>query len=99
MERKTHCTQYTRQQSLANTKTLPQKKRTTIPNLNSSSGIASNDEQKVNLIASTFEDNYTENKIPDDFKNNIDSVVPNTLEKFFSYPPPTPIPPTNPDEI
>ncbi|GFY15022.1 hypothetical protein TNCV_4492751 [Trichonephila clavipes] len=85
-------------QNLANTKILTQK-LSNIPNLNSSSGIASKDEQKANLITNTFEDNYMENKRPDDFKHNIDSNVTNTLEKLFSYPPPTPILPTNPEEI
>ncbi|GFX52901.1 probable RNA-directed DNA polymerase from transposon BS [Trichonephila clavipes] len=73
------------------------KKRSNIPNLISSSGIASNDEQKANLIANTFVDNYTENK-PENY-TNIDSDVTNTLTNFFSTPPRTPIPFTNPDEI
>ncbi|GFX83029.1 probable RNA-directed DNA polymerase from transposon BS [Trichonephila clavipes] len=38
------------------------KKRSDIPNLTGPNGIASNDEQKANLIANTFIDNYTENK-------------------------------------
>ncbi|GFX72007.1 hypothetical protein TNCV_3331111 [Trichonephila clavipes] len=74
------------------------KKRSNIPNLTSSSGIASNDEQKANLIANTFVDNYTENKRPENY-TNIDSDVTNTLTNFFSTPPRTPIPFTNPDEI
>ncbi|GFX94030.1 hypothetical protein TNCV_3413921 [Trichonephila clavipes] len=72
-------------------------KRSNIPNLTSSSGIASNDEQKANLIANTFVENYTENKRPENY-TNIYSDVTNTLTNFFSSPPHTPIP-TNPDEI
>ncbi|GFV02784.1 hypothetical protein TNCV_837801 [Trichonephila clavipes] len=60
-------------------------KRSNIPNLTSSSGIASNDEQKANLIANTFVDNYTENKRPENY-TNIDSDVTNTLTNFFSTP-------------
>ncbi|GFU22701.1 hypothetical protein TNCV_762781 [Trichonephila clavipes] len=59
------------------------KKRSNIPNLTSSSGIASNDEQKANLIANTFVDNYTENKRPENYTNNIDYDVTNTLTNFF----------------
>ncbi|GFX65941.1 probable RNA-directed DNA polymerase from transposon BS [Trichonephila clavipes] len=62
-------------------------------------GIASNDEQKGNLIANTFVDNYTENKRPGNHATNIDSDVTNTLTRFFSTPLTSPIPPTDPDEI
>ncbi|GFS69152.1 hypothetical protein TNCV_4010111 [Trichonephila clavipes] len=62
------------------------RKRSNIPNLTSSSGIASNGEQKANLIANTFVDNYTENKRPENYTNNIDSDVTNTLTNFFSTP-------------
>ncbi|GFT97095.1 probable RNA-directed DNA polymerase from transposon BS [Trichonephila clavipes] len=68
------------------------KKRSKIPNLTSSSGIASNDEQKANLIANTFVDNYTENKRPENYTNSIASDFTNTLTNFFSTPPRTPIP-------
>ncbi|GFV71241.1 hypothetical protein TNCV_2429881 [Trichonephila clavipes] len=54
----------TQDNSLRQMKKHFRKKRSNIPNLTSSSGIASNDEQKANLIANTFIDNYTENKIP-----------------------------------
>ncbi|GFU73981.1 hypothetical protein TNCV_3784961 [Trichonephila clavipes] len=40
-----------------------------------------------------------ENTRPADFSNSIDSDVTSTLERFFSHPPPTPISPTNPDEV
>ncbi|GFU72284.1 probable RNA-directed DNA polymerase from transposon BS [Trichonephila clavipes] len=70
-----------------------------IPNLTSPSGIASTDEQKANLIANTFTDNYTENKRPGNYTTNIDSDVTNTIRNFFSTPPSTPTPPTNPVEI
>ncbi|GFX13806.1 hypothetical protein TNCV_3421181 [Trichonephila clavipes] len=66
------------------------KRRSSIPNLSGSSGIASNDEQKANLIANTFVD--TENKRPENY-TTIDSDVTNTLTNFFSTPPRTPIPP------
>ncbi|GFY00238.1 RNA-directed DNA polymerase from mobile element jockey [Trichonephila clavipes] len=70
------------------------KKRSNIPNLTSPTGIANNDEQKANLIANTFIDNYTENKKPENYTTNIDSDVINTLRNFFSTPPRTPNPPT-----
>ncbi|GFU90862.1 probable RNA-directed DNA polymerase from transposon X-element [Trichonephila clavipes] len=75
------------------------KKRSDIPNLTGPNGIASNDEQKANLIANTFIDNYTENKRPGKHTTNIDSDVTNTLTRFFSTPPSSPISPTDPDEI
>ncbi|GFV94215.1 probable RNA-directed DNA polymerase from transposon X-element [Trichonephila clavipes] len=76
------------------------KKRSNIPNLTSPSGIASTDEQKANLIANTFIDNYTENKRPGNFTTNIDSDVTNTIRNFFATPPSAPTPrPTNPVEI
>ncbi|GFW97558.1 uncharacterized protein TNCV_880551 [Trichonephila clavipes] len=64
------------------------KPRSAIPNLNCSSGIASNDEQKANLIANSFDDNYTKNKRPENFRASIDSDVNTTLETFFASPPP-----------
>ncbi|GFU12820.1 probable RNA-directed DNA polymerase from transposon BS [Trichonephila clavipes] len=75
------------------------KKRSDIPNLTGPNGIASNDEQKANLIANTFIDNYTENKRPWKHTTNIDSDVTNTLTRFFSTPLSSPISPTDPDEI
>ncbi|GFX88632.1 uncharacterized protein TNCV_2660431 [Trichonephila clavipes] len=63
------------------------------------SGVAIKDEQKANLIANTLKDNFTENTRPVDFSNSIDSDVTSTLQRFFSQPPPTPISPTNPDEV
>ncbi|GFU30853.1 probable RNA-directed DNA polymerase from transposon BS [Trichonephila clavipes] len=75
------------------------KKRSDIPNLTGPNGIASNDEQKANLIANTFIDNYTENKRPGKHTTNIDSDVTNTLTRFFSTPLSSPISPTDPDEI
>ncbi|GFT56604.1 probable RNA-directed DNA polymerase from transposon BS [Trichonephila clavipes] len=75
------------------------KKRSNIPNLISPSGIASTDEQKANLIANTFIDNYTENKRPGNFTTNIDSDVSSTIRNFFATPSSTPTPPTNPVEI
>ncbi|GFX64561.1 probable RNA-directed DNA polymerase from transposon X-element [Trichonephila clavipes] len=61
---------------------LLRKKRSNIPNLNSSSGIASTDEQKANLIANAFTDNFTENKRPENYITNIDSDVTNTITSF-----------------
>ncbi|GFU29433.1 hypothetical protein TNCV_418701 [Trichonephila clavipes] len=78
----------TQDNSLRHTQKCFRKKRSTIPNLNYSFGIASNDDQKANLIANTFEDNYTENKRPENFSTNIDSEVTNTLENFLSSPHP-----------
>ncbi|GFT97056.1 hypothetical protein TNCV_176901 [Trichonephila clavipes] len=46
-----------------------------IPNLTGPNGIASNDEQKANLIANTLIDNYTENKRPGKHTTNIDSDI------------------------
>ncbi|GFX83865.1 hypothetical protein TNCV_2546561 [Trichonephila clavipes] len=69
------------------------KKRSDIPNLTGPNGIASNDEQKANLIVNTFVDNYTENKRPGNYTTNIDSDVTNTLTRFFSTPLSSPIPP------
>ncbi|GFT18624.1 probable RNA-directed DNA polymerase from transposon BS [Trichonephila clavipes] len=43
--------------------------------------------------------NYTENKRPGKHTTNIDSDVTNTLTRFFSTPPSSPISPTDPDEI
>ncbi|GFX07520.1 hypothetical protein TNCV_5092331 [Trichonephila clavipes] len=74
-------------------------KHVDIPALNTASGVAITDEQKANLIANTLKDNVTENTRPANFSNSIDSDVTSSLECFFSQPPPTPISPTNPDEI
>ncbi|GFW08281.1 RNA-directed DNA polymerase from mobile element jockey [Trichonephila clavipes] len=74
------------------------KKRSNIPNLNSSC-IAYNDEQKANLFALTLKNNFIENKRPDDKIYPIDDNITNTLEDFLSHSPPFPIAPTNPDEI
>ncbi|GFX26152.1 probable RNA-directed DNA polymerase from transposon X-element [Trichonephila clavipes] len=62
------------------------KKRSNIPNLTSPSGIASTDEQKANLIANTFTDNFTENKRPGNYTTNIDSDVTNTIMTFSPLP-------------
>ncbi|GFW26973.1 probable RNA-directed DNA polymerase from transposon BS [Trichonephila clavipes] len=74
------------------------KTRSIIPSLKHASGIATSDDQKSNVLANSFKTNYTENKRPDNF-TNIDSDVTTTLKKFFSYPPSTPLAPTDPDEI
>ncbi|GFU87704.1 hypothetical protein TNCV_406771 [Trichonephila clavipes] len=50
-------------------------------------------------LANTFIDNYTENKRPGKHTTNIDSDVTNTLTRFSSTPPSSPISPTDPDEI
>ncbi|GFT71697.1 hypothetical protein TNCV_1081651 [Trichonephila clavipes] len=71
------------------------KKRSDIPNLTGPNG---NDEQKANLIANTFIDNYTENKRPGNHTTNIDCDVTNTITRFFSAPLSS-ISPTDPDEI
>ncbi|GFY33007.1 uncharacterized protein TNCV_2877561 [Trichonephila clavipes] len=63
------------------------KKRSNIPNLNSHSGIANNDEQKANLLALTFKNNFIESKRPDDKISPIDDNIANALEDFLSQPP------------
>ncbi|GFW51629.1 RNA-directed DNA polymerase from mobile element jockey [Trichonephila clavipes] len=73
-------------------------KRSSIPNLISSSGPACSDDQKANLLALTLKDNFTENERPDG-EYPIDNKITNTLENFFSHPPSLPITPTDPDEI
>ncbi|GFS48588.1 RNA-directed DNA polymerase from mobile element jockey [Trichonephila clavipes] len=74
------------------------KKRSSIPNLISSSGPACSDDQKANLLAITLKDNFTENERPNgDYP--IDNMITNTLENFFSHPPPLPITPTDPYEV
>ncbi|GFU48784.1 RNA-directed DNA polymerase from mobile element jockey [Trichonephila clavipes] len=89
----------TQDNSFWNIQKIFKNKRVDIPALHTASGIAITDEQKANLIANTMKDNFTENTRPADFRNSIDSDVKSTLERFFSHPPPTPISPTNPDEV
>ncbi|GFW95195.1 probable RNA-directed DNA polymerase from transposon X-element [Trichonephila clavipes] len=89
----------TQDNSFWNIQKIFKNKRADIPALHTASGIAITDEQKANLIANTMKDNFTENTRPADFRNSIDSDVTSTLERFFSHPPPTPISPTNPDEV
>ncbi|GFS92056.1 hypothetical protein TNCV_1190431 [Trichonephila clavipes] len=74
------------------------KTNSNIPPLTHASGIATSDDQKANTLANSFKTNYTENKRPDNFTNNIDSDVTSTLENFFANPPTTPFAPTNTDE-
>ncbi|GFV70768.1 probable RNA-directed DNA polymerase from transposon BS [Trichonephila clavipes] len=66
-----------------------------IPPLTHASGIATSDDQKANALTNSFKTNYTENKRPDNFTNSIDSDVTSILEN----PPPTPLAPTNTDEV
>ncbi|GFU21156.1 probable RNA-directed DNA polymerase from transposon X-element [Trichonephila clavipes] len=67
------------------------KKRSSIPNLISSSGPACSDDQKANLLAITLKDNFTENERPNgDYP--IDNTITTTLENFFSHPHPFPLP-------
>ncbi|GFV45739.1 hypothetical protein TNCV_2409221 [Trichonephila clavipes] len=49
------------------------KTNSNIPPLTHASGIATSDDQKANALANSFKTNYTENKRPDNFTNNIDS--------------------------
>ncbi|GFY28223.1 hypothetical protein TNCV_4395571 [Trichonephila clavipes] len=72
------------------------KKRSDIPSLNNT---AITDEQKAELLAETFQSNFTDNIRPANFNTNIDALVTNTLENFFTNPPSTPITPTDPIEI
>ncbi|GFW53020.1 probable RNA-directed DNA polymerase from transposon BS [Trichonephila clavipes] len=89
----------TQDNSFWNIQKIFKNKRVDIPALHTASGIAITDDQKANLIAKTLKDNFTENTRPVGFNNSIDSDVTSTLEHFFSHPPPTPISPTNPDEV
>ncbi|GFT01600.1 probable RNA-directed DNA polymerase from transposon BS [Trichonephila clavipes] len=75
------------------------KSNSNIPPLTHASGIATSDDQKANALANSCKTNYTENKRPDNFTNNIDSDVTATLENFFANLPPTPLAPTNTDEV
>ncbi|GFV74347.1 probable RNA-directed DNA polymerase from transposon X-element [Trichonephila clavipes] len=72
------------------------KKRSDIPSLNNT---AITDEQKAELLAETFQSNFTDNIRPANFNTNIDALVTKMLENFFSNPPSTPITPTDPIEI
>ncbi|GFT35138.1 probable RNA-directed DNA polymerase from transposon BS [Trichonephila clavipes] len=63
------------------------KTRSTLLSLKHASSIATSDDQKANVIANSFKTNFTENKRPDNYTNNIDSDVTSTLENFFFYPP------------
>ncbi|GFT00490.1 RNA-directed DNA polymerase from mobile element jockey [Trichonephila clavipes] len=65
------------------------KKRSSIPNLISSSGPACSDDQKANLLAITLKDNFTENERPNG-EYPIDNTITTTLENFFSHPPTPP---------
>ncbi|GFS63260.1 probable RNA-directed DNA polymerase from transposon X-element [Trichonephila clavipes] len=80
-------------------KVLPQKKRSNIPSLSSSSGVANSDEQKANILALTLKENFAENKRPGDESHPIDKEITNTLENLFSTPPSLPLPLTDPVEI
>ncbi|GFT68091.1 transposable element Tc1 transposase [Trichonephila clavipes] len=67
------------------------KKRSSIPNLISSSGHACSDDQKANLLAITLKDNFTENERPNgDYP--IDNTITTTLENFSLTPHPFPLP-------
>ncbi|GFW00087.1 hypothetical protein TNCV_3568751 [Trichonephila clavipes] len=59
------------------------KKRSNIPSLTSSSGVANSDEQKANILASTLQNNFSENKRPGDGRHPIDQEITNTLNNFF----------------
>ncbi|GFV91748.1 hypothetical protein TNCV_4763131 [Trichonephila clavipes] len=65
----------------------------------SSSGVANSDDQKANILASTLQNNFSENKRPGDGRHPIDQEITNTLNNFFDNHPLIPISPTEPDEI
>ncbi|GFX66523.1 RNA-directed DNA polymerase from mobile element jockey [Trichonephila clavipes] len=67
--------------------------------LTSSSGVANSDDQKANILASTLQNNFSENKRPGDGRHPIDQEITNTLNNFFDNHPLIPISPTEPDEI
>ncbi|GFX70394.1 RNA-directed DNA polymerase from mobile element jockey [Trichonephila clavipes] len=89
----------TRDNSLWQCQKFLRKKRSNIPSLSSSSGVANSDEQKANILAITLKNNFSENKRPGDCNHPIDKEITNTLEKFFDNHPSIPISPTDPDEI
>ncbi|GFV84943.1 probable RNA-directed DNA polymerase from transposon X-element [Trichonephila clavipes] len=89
----------TRDNSLWQCQKFLRKKRSNIPSLSSSSGVANSDEQKANILAITLKNNFSENKRPGDSNHPIDKEITNTLEKFFDNHPSIAISPTDPDEI
>ncbi|GFT59601.1 RNA-directed DNA polymerase from mobile element jockey [Trichonephila clavipes] len=89
----------TRDNSLWQCQRFFRKKRSNIPSLTSSSGVANSDEQKANILASTLQNNFSENKRPGDGRHPIDQEITNTLNNFFDNHPLIPISPTEPDEI
>ncbi|GFV41087.1 RNA-directed DNA polymerase from mobile element jockey [Trichonephila clavipes] len=89
----------TRDNSLWQCQKFFRKKRSNIPSLTSSSGVANSDEQKANTLASTLKNNFSENKRPGDGSHPIDQEITNTLNNFFDNHPLIPISPTEPDEI
>ncbi|GFV75883.1 probable RNA-directed DNA polymerase from transposon X-element [Trichonephila clavipes] len=89
----------TRDNSLWQCQKFFRKKRSNIPSLTSSSGVANSDEQKANTLASTLKNNFSENKRPGDGSHPIDQEITNTLNNFFDNHPLIPISPTDPDEI
>ncbi|GFV06107.1 RNA-directed DNA polymerase from mobile element jockey [Trichonephila clavipes] len=89
----------TRDNSLWQCQKFLRKKRSNIPSLSSSSGVANSDDQKANILAITLNNNFSENKRPGDSNHPIDKEITNTLEKFFDNHPSIPISPTDPDEI
>ncbi|GFU89320.1 probable RNA-directed DNA polymerase from transposon X-element [Trichonephila clavipes] len=89
----------TRDNSLGQCQKFLRKKRSNIPSLSSSSGVANSDEQKANILAITLKNNFSENKRPGDGNHPINKEITNTLEKFFDNHPSIPISPTDPVEI
>ncbi|GFX23374.1 RNA-directed DNA polymerase from mobile element jockey [Trichonephila clavipes] len=89
----------TRDNSLWQCQKFFRKKRSNIPSLSSSSGVANSDEQKANTLASTLKNNFSENKRPCDGSHPIDKDITNTLNNFFDSHHLIPISPTDPDEI
>ncbi|GFU58473.1 RNA-directed DNA polymerase from mobile element jockey [Trichonephila clavipes] len=89
----------TRDNSLWQCQKFLRKKRSNIPSLSNSSGVANSDEQKANILAITLKNNFSENKRPGDSNHPIDKEITNTLENFFDNHPSIPISPTDPDEI
>ncbi|GFV05602.1 probable RNA-directed DNA polymerase from transposon X-element [Trichonephila clavipes] len=81
----------TRDNSLWQCQKFFRKKRTNIPSLSSSSGVANSDDQKANILALTLKDNFAENKRPGNGSHPIDKEITNTLEKLFTNPPSPPL--------
>ncbi|GFX47930.1 hypothetical protein TNCV_4793091 [Trichonephila clavipes] len=74
-------------------------KRSHIPTLNCTSGMAVTDPQRANLLANTINNNFIETNCMNDNYDQDDEVVASAVNDFLCTPPSTPIEPALPDEI